>query len=65
MDLLYWTTMRLLLVTGHHYLNYDLDSIDILLTDNDDYRYFPPNIKPVIKLEYIEIYSDKYNYKIL
>ena len=54
-------------MTGHHYLNDDLDSIDILLTDNDDYWYFPSNIKPVIKLEYIEIYSDKiiikyYNY---
>ena len=57
--------MRLLLVTGHHYLKYDLDSVDILLTDNDDYRYFTPNIKPVIKLEYIEIYSDNIIIKVI
>ena len=64
-DLLYWTTMRLLLVTGHHYLKYDLDSVDVLLTDNDDYRYFTPNTKPVIKLEYIEIYSDNIITKVI
>ena len=50
---------ELLLVIGHHYLNYDLDSMDILLTDDKYYRKYAPNIKPVIKLEYIEIYSDK------